>query len=325
MAHNLNINENGKASFVAVGEKAWHGLGSYVNEALTAEQAIVMGGMDYQVKKKNITVAGGKTIPGYFATERQDTKDVLGIVSKDYHIVQNREAFTFFDSIIDKGEAIYQTAGVLGKGERIFVTAKLPSDILVQGEVVENYLLLTSGHDGKSAIQVGFTPVRVVCNNTLTAALNGLQNKVTILHFSNAKEKLETASKIMGMSSIYTSQLNNEFNKMAQVNISDKALRLFIEEVMKPSKETINAETLQNEYSKIFTKTVDGIIDFAHNHPTQTTEAANGTVWGAYNAVSGYFGHIKNYKSQEEKMNDLYFKAGSKRIEKAFSLAISMI
>ena len=324
MAHNLE-SRNGKTSFVAVGEKAWHGLGTYVNEAMTAEQAISLGGLDFTVKKMSIAVAGGGKIPGYFATVRTDTKEALGIVSDAYQVVQNREAFTFFDSIIEQGEAIYQTAGVLGKGEKIFVTAKLPSDILVHGEQVENYLLLTSGHDGKSAIQCGFTSIQVVCNNTLNAALSKLQNKVSILHFSNAKQKLETASKIMGMSSRYTQELNQVFNKMAAVKITDKKLREYIEQVMKPAKETINKETLQIEHSTLFTKKVDAIMEFAIDHPTQKTDAAKGTVWGAYNAISGYFGYLKNYNSQEEKMNDLYFKSGAKKIETASEIAASMM
>jgi phage/plasmid-like protein (TIGR03299 family) len=320
MAHNLET-RNGKTSFVAVGEKAWHGLGQYVDQAMTSEEAIKLGGLDYDVKKQKIAVAGGAVIPGFFATVRQDTKDVLGIVSDDYHVIQDREAFSFFDTIIDQGEAIYQTAGVLGKGEKIFITAKLPSDILVHGEQVENYLLLTSGHDGKSAIQVGFTSIRVVCNNTLNAALRGLQNKVTILHFSNAKQKLQTASKIMGMSSKYTQQLDQTFNRMAEVKITDKQLRSYIEAVLKPTKEQVSAE----DFSKIFTKKVDSVMDFAHNHSTQVTAQASGTVWGAYNAISGYFGYLKTYKSQEEKMNDLYFKGAAKKIEHAFALATDLI
>src|SRR5438046_2382619 len=182
MAHNLET-KDGKTSFVAVGEVAWHGLGTYVEKAMKAEEAIKLGGLDFQVEKRPIQVAGGKTIPNFFANVRTDTKDVLGVVSKDYQIVQNHEAFEFFDQIVDSGEAIYHTAGVLGIGERIFVTAKLPEDILVRGEQVENYLLLTSGHNGRSPIQAGFTSIRVVCNNTLTAALSGLQNKVTIMHY----------------------------------------------------------------------------------------------------------------------------------------------
>lgn len=324
MAHNLEL-KNGKTSFVAVGEKAWHGLGTYVDQAMTAEEVIVQGGLDYTVEKKSIMVCEGKEIPLVKAVVRTDTQDTMGIVTDAYEIIQNREAFSFFDSIIDRGEAIYQTAGVLGKGEKIFVTAKLPNDILVRGESVENYLLLTSGHDGKSAIQVGFTSIRVVCNNTLTAALRGLQNKVSIFHFANAKEKLETASKVMGMASVYTNQLDSIFNKMADVQITDKQLRSYIETVFQPRFETINKETLQKEYSSYFTNTVDDIIKFANNHSTQRTEATQNTVWGAYNAATGYYSYLKGYKNQETKMNDMYFKGGAKKMEYAFDCALSMM
>ncbi|WP_430897677.1 MULTISPECIES: DUF932 domain-containing protein [unclassified Paraflavitalea] len=328
MGHNLHTNEKtGKVSFAAVGEKAWHGLGQYVESAMTAEQAIELGGLDYEVKKKKITVAGGAIIPGYFATVRTDNNVPLGIVSEAYHVVQNRDAFSFFDSIIDQGEAIFQTAGALGKGEQIFITAKLPKDILVNGEQVEQYLILTSGHHGKKggAIQIGFSAIRVVCNNTLQAALRNLSNKITILHFSNAKAKLQTASQIMGMTSSYTTELTESFNKMASVKITDKKLREYIETVMRPASQVITKEELENGYSNRFVKTVDEIMDFAKSHPTQLTDAANGTVWGAYNAISGYLGWVKPYKSQEEKMTDLYFKNGAKRIETAFDVAMSLV
>lgn len=324
MAHNLE-QRNGKTSFVAVGEKAWHGLGTYVDNAMTAEEAITQGGLDFTVEKKTVMVCGGNKIPNVMATVRTDTKDVLGIVTPTYEIVQNREAFAFFDSIVDRGEAIYQTAGVLGKGERIFITAKLPNDILVHGEPVENYLLLSSGHDGKSSIQAGFTNIRVVCQNTLNAALGDLSNKVSVMHFKNAKQKLEAASKVMGMASKYVAGLDTVYNQLAETKITDKQLRAYIEEVMKPRKETINKETMEKEYSTRFVNIADQIFDFAKNHPTQQTDAARNTAWGAYNAISGYFGHLKEYKSQDQKMQDLYFKNGSRKIEMAFDLATALI
>lgn len=323
MAHNLEIRD-GKTSFVAVGEKAWHGLGTYVNEAMTAENAIKLARLDFEVVKKPIMVAGGTKIPGYWATQRRDTKDVLGIVTGMYEVIQNTDAFTFFDSIIDRGEAIYQTAGVLGKGERIFITAKLPEDISVKGDQIENYLLLTSGHDGKSAIQVGFTPIRVVCNNTLNAALGKLKNKVSISHFPSAKEKLKAASQIMGLSSKYTDGINDIFNRMAKVKITDFKLRQYIEEVMKTRREVI-ADQDMKDYSTRFTEKIDGIMSFAKEHDTQHTRAAKGTVWGAFNSITGYYNYIKNYDSQEEKMKDISFKAASQRVEKAFQLASQMI
>lgn len=306
-------------------------------------------GRSILIDKNNRTVAGNKATEGFVASGGKkvliveadrdtlvavkrndldlDTGDALGIVSADYHVVQNRECFAFFDSIVDKGEAIFQTAGALGIGERIFVTAKLPEDILVHGEPVENYLLLTSGHDGKagSAIQVGFTSVRVVCQNTLTAALRGLQNKVTILHFGGAKTKLETAAKVMGMASKYTIGLNDIFNQMAETKITDQQLRKFIEETMRPVSQVVSKEELEEQFSPLFIKKVDQIFDFAKSHDTQVTDAAAGTVWGAYNAISGYYTWMKNYKTQEEKMQDIYYKDGGKRIEKAFQNALSLI
>jgi phage/plasmid-like protein (TIGR03299 family) len=325
MAHNL-ASVNGKTSFAAVGEIAWHGLGQYVEEAMTAEQAIELGGLDYTVVKKPIQVCGGVKIPDMFATVRTDINVPLGIVGDKYEIIQNREAFSFFDTIIESGEAIYQTAGALGKGEKIFITAKLPKDIIVNGEEqINNYLLLTSGHDGRSSIQCGFTSIRVVCNNTLTAALKGLQNKVTVLHYQNAKEKLKIAAQIMGITSKYTQELDQVFNKMATVKITDAKLRLFIEEVMNPAKKQVLTSDELKEYSTMFTNKVDAIMDFAHEHSTQNTDAAKGTLWGAYNAISGHFGYQKNYESNEQKMQDLYFNGGAKRIEKAFNLALSMM
>lgn len=324
MAHNLET-RNGKTSFAAVGQKAWHGLGTYVDQAMTAAQAIELGGINYTVEKRPLQVIGGLEVPNFKATVRTDTNDVLGVVTDNYTVVQNMEAFAFFDNIIEKGEAIFQTVGTLGKGEKIFVTAKLPKDIAVKGEQVENYLLLTTGHDGKTAVQAGFTSVRVVCNNTLTAALSQLQNKISIVHFKNAKEQIAAAADVMGIARFYTDELNQIFNKMAKVKINDTKLREYLEAVLKPRREIINKDTLQTEFSTAFTKKIDAIMDFAHNDPTQTSKEAKGTVWGAYNAVSGYYGHIKNYGSANDRMKDIMFSRGAVKIEKAFDYALALV
>ncbi len=346
MAHNLET-KNGNTSFVAKGERAWHGLGTYVNEPMTAQQVIQLSGMDWEVEKRDIYFDGASSpfitqggvsvveaslsikVPSHKAVVRTDTQDALGIVSKSYTPVQNRDCFGFFDSIIDREEAIYETAGVLGKGERVFLTAKLPDDIRVNNEVVESYILLTNGHDGMNALRAGFTNIRVVCNNTLTAALGNLKNSVTYKHTTNVNQMVKDAASIMGIASVYSKQLEETFNKMSKVRISDRLLRELIENVMKPKPEVMSADAFRTidrkEYSTRFVNTVDSIFHFAKIHPTQVTPEAAGTVWGAYNAVSGYFSHIKEYDNPTKRMGTILYGTGNDAIKKAYELASALV
>src|SRR6266498_1495706 len=124
MSHNLNYNEKtNQHSFVSVKEKAWHGS---ENISANPETDIIIPEIE---------------VPNYYATIRTDTDQVLGVVGKDYEIVQNKDAFTFFDAIVSGDGIMYETAGALGKGERIFITAKLQDYIKVgSDDLIEKYL-----------------------------------------------------------------------------------------------------------------------------------------------------------------------------------------
>jgi len=179
MAHNINYDgQKDKHSFFSVKEKPWHGLGQIVDDYPTSAEALTFAGLDYEVGKlpnKHTLPSGKEIISGTsFFTYRKDNEEVLGdSVGRDYEIVQNTEAFNFFDAIVG-GEGIqYETAGALGKGERIFITAKLPGYIKVGGEdMIEKYLFLTTSHDGFGSITAAFTPTRVVCQNSATCWMN---------------------------------------------------------------------------------------------------------------------------------------------------------
>ena len=160
-----------------VGEKPWHGEGTKLENVATSAEAIEAAGLDWKVEKRGLYFAqtDGTTqlIPGKYATVRTDNQVALGIVGKVYTPLQNKEAFSFFDSIVGVKEAMYHTAGSLGKGERVWILAKLPGYIKVtEDDVVEKYLLLANSHDGSSAVEMLFTPVRVVCQNTLNLAIS---------------------------------------------------------------------------------------------------------------------------------------------------------
>jgi phage/plasmid-like protein (TIGR03299 family) len=325
MAHKLN-ETNGKVSFAPRGEKAWHGLGQYVSEAMTSEQAIELGGLNYTVEKRPLYAPGWEgtmvEAEGHYGNVRTDTNEILGIVKGRYRIVQNKDAFGFFDTIIDKGEAIFETAGALGKGERIFVTAKLPEDMLVRGERVEKYIMLTNSHDGTSTIIAGFTPIRVVCNNTLTAALKKLDNKVSISHTASAESRLKEASRVMGIASKYMDEVNMTFESMTTRKLSDLEMKYFIETVMKNS---IKEDKSDKEASTRMKNLVDQVYSFAITHPTQTTEAAYRTLWGAYNGISGYYNFLKDYKNADQKMKDMNYGYANDKIAKAFDQAVVML
>src|SRR5579872_6566846 len=204
MAHNINFNEKtGQHSFFSVKEKAWHGLGQIVDGYPTSREALRLAGLDFNVvKMPNVhRLQDGTEIvsDNSFFTYRLDTGAILGDkLGSDYNIVQNADAFSFFDAIVGGDGMQYETAGALGKGEKIFITAKLPDYIKVgSDDLIEKYLFLTTSHDGSGSITAAFTPVRIVCQNTLNAALGNSSNSIKIRHTASAEDRLKEAHKVM--------------------------------------------------------------------------------------------------------------------------------
>jgi len=340
MAHNLNFNEQtGKHSFFSVKEKAWHGLGQIVQDYPTSSEAIKFAGLDYKVEKRKLFTYDNENntgnpdteiiipeieVPNFYATMRTDTEEVLGVVGKDYEVVQNADAFSFFDAIVGGDGILYETAGALGKGERIFITAKLPGYIKVgSDDVIEKYLFLSTSHDGFGSITAAFTPIRIVCNNTLNAALRNCSNSIKIRHTQNAKEHLEEAHKVMGISNRLSNELESIFNKWSKVRITDEKLKQLIQLAMVPNKEVLTNIKSGNldELSTAFKNVCDNIYEYTQSAPSQQTETTNGTVFGAYNAITGYFQNVRIYKNDEAKLKSLLFGGtGQLRTQKAFHL-----
>jgi phage/plasmid-like protein (TIGR03299 family) len=327
MAHNLNYNgRTGKYSFFSVQQKAWHNLGQIVGQYPTSTEAIKYAGLDFEVVKSplythstGISISNGGEIkeggnillPGNFATMRTDTNTVLGVVGKDYQIVQNADAFAFFDAIVGGDDGIlYETAGALGNnGERIFITAKLPGYIRVGNgdDVTEKYIFLTTSHDGTGSITAAFTPVRIVCQNTLNAALGNMSNVVRIRHTSGVKQRLENAHKVMGLANQLSTQLEGIFNQWAKVHICDEEVKKLIRLALCPNKETLDAlkKGADDELSTLFKNTVEDAFAYAMMADTQQMNTTRGTVFGAYNAVTGYYQNVRSYKDDESKLQSI--------------------
>ncbi|WP_412468801.1 DUF932 domain-containing protein [Pedobacter sp. KLB.chiD] len=342
MAHNINKNrQTGEYSFFSVKKKAWHGLGSIVDHHPTSEEAIRYAGLDYEVIKSPLftqgrTISIGDSgelieatdimVPNYYATVRADNNTPLGVVGSAYEIVQNREAFTFFDAIVGGGDGIlYETAGALGNGERIFITAKLPDYIRVGkgDDVTEKYLFLTTSHDGSGSITAAFTPVRIVCQNTLNAALHNMSNVVRIKHTAGANQRLKDAHKIMGMANMMSQNLEGIFNKWAKVRINDHEVKKLIQMALAPNKETLDyiKKGADDKLSTVFKNTVDDAFAYAMMSETQQLETTKGTIYGAYNAVTGYFQNVRKYTDQEAKLKSIVLGGTAQlKSQKAFEL-----
>lgn len=342
MAHNLNFNSRtGNYSFFSVKQKAWHGLGQIVEDYPTSEEAIRHAGLDYEVIKAPLFTKGSGIIetsqgieitgteldvPNYFANIRNDNNAVLGVVGKDYQIVQNREAFSFFDAIVGGGDGIlYETAGVLGNGERIFITAKLPDYIRVGNgdDVTEKYIFLTTSHDGTGSITAAFTPIRIVCQNTLNASLRDMSNVVRIRHTSGAKQRLDDAHKVMGLANKLSNEMEGIFNQWAKVKVNDAEVKKLIQLALCPNKETLQhlQKGREEEISTVFKNTVDDAFAYAMISDSQQMETTKGTLFGAYNAVTGYYQNVRNYKDSEAKLQSIVMGGTAQlKSQKAFEL-----
>lgn len=338
MAHNLNYNEKTeKYSFFSTKEKAWHNLGTVVEHYPTSAEALRFAGLDYTVEKRPLfTVDNGYLnkenefeyseieVSNYFATLRNDTDQVLGVVGKDYQIVQNVQAFEFFDSIVGGSEGIlYETAGALGKGERIFITAKLPDYIRVgRNDCIEKYLFLTTSHDGYGSITAAFTPTRIVCNNTLNAAMHNKTNCIRIKHTSNVQDRLRVAHRLLGLSNQLANELEQVYNNWSRIKITDTNLKELIQIAMSPNKET--TEALRNgqldEVSTLYKNTINNLFEYAMVSPSQQMETTKGTLFGVYNAITGYYQNVCNYKDEESKLKSIMYGTGLQRGQKTFDL-----
>ncbi len=313
MAHEINFNtKKGTHSFASAVEPAWHKLGQVLPNLMTAKEAIENANLDYTVEKRELYILTNPTAEEdaddygetmttdrAFANVRTDSNEVLGVVGCKYHIVQNSECFSFFDSIVDQGAAIYETAGALGNGERIFITAKLPDTMKIGQDIIEKYLFLTSSHDGSGGIMAAFTPTRIVCANTLRMALNNRTGEVNIRHTASAGFELRQAAQLMGIVVEKSDEMERNYNRFSKIRCDDNLMMNLLKEVFKPT------DTQMIDASKWVSTRAEDVMNYHHTHQTQQTPETSGTLYGMVNAVSGFYQNEHKFKSNAHKLNSI--------------------
>jgi len=309
--------------------KVWQILGRTITHCKTSAEAMTAAGLDFEVvKRPNIHAlpSGANVISdnSYF-TFRTDTEAVLGDkIGKDYEVVQNIDQFAFFDSIVENyGGVHYESAGSLAFGQLTYITAKLPDYIRVgKNDLIDNYLFLTSTHDGTGSMTIAFTPVRIYCSNTLNAALKNCSNAIKIRHTASAAEKLKSAHQMLGLSNQLSTELEAIFNRWSRIRITDPEVKRLIQLAMTPNKETY--EKLKTgrdeELSSHFNNTVSSVFDYYHTADSQQENTTKGTLFGMYNAVTGYYQNVRNYNDNEAKFKSIMAGTGLQRNQTAFDL-----
>lgn len=340
MGHNIEYNaRRGRHSFFSLKEPAWHGLGQIVQDAVTSEQAIKLAGLDFTVEKREVFTKPNPNndlhlleVPNTFCLLRTDLNVILNkggrTVTSAYEVVQNVEAFEFFDNIVGSKQAIFETAGALGNGERIFVTAKLPSNFRILGsnDIIENYLLFTSSHDGSSAVEVMFTPIRVVCNNTLTLALSRNVNKISMRHTSNVKDKLAQAARLMGLYKIYDTEFQELISKLAreqmtELEVTDKVGKLIFTDGEQElwRKAEYRLENVA-EISVRKRNQFDTMYDSIESAVGQ--DSFRGSKLWFINGVSSFLNNVKEYKGQDQKFEYVMYGGGQQLLNKALNIVM---
>lgn len=282
----------------------WHDLGTVVEGKLTAQDAIVEAGLDWSVEQRDavVRVSGGDgtkseyaVVPNQFHNMRTSDKHVVGTVGNRYHVLQNREAFTFMDDLADDSRPKYVSAGSLFGGSTVWMLMQLPEQINLtdsDDESINQYILLRNSHDGSTAVTAAVTPIRVVCNNTLTMALQGTRRQYNVRHTQTMQGKLTEANKVLGIAKGYGKALEAVGKEMIAASFSNAEFDAFLESLVPTEDKMRELASSDKEKHAGLTRALnkqDEIKSIYHNTPD--LQNIKGTKWGAFQAIVDYNDH----------------------------------
>ena len=283
MAHQLTQRKNGFIEFAATGPRTevWHGLGQYLEEGASIDVWKEQAGMDWQIERTPVMFdVNGQTIQDdtRHVLYRNDNQAVLGVMSKDYRIVQPGEVLEFFRDLTEDNKMHLSAAGTLFNGSRYWATAKTNhSAEIVAGDKIDGYLLLVSSADGTLSTFARFTSTRVVCNNTLQVALNGkTNNAVKVTHAANFDAKKVKID--LGLLDEAWDGFIGNLRKMAETSVTDDQAEKFFLKLITPKDSAIDMELLKTQ------RHLDAMMHFYKNG--SGAEYSNGTAWGLLNSVT---------------------------------------
>lgn len=294
------------------GQTPWHGLGKEVPADLSPEQMMIAAGLDWKVEpiKTYAEIQGKQVYTGMNALVRSTDSHILDVVPDTWNPLQNEEAFEFFNDFVKAGDMSMNTAGSLRNGQIVWGLAKVNESFdLFDGDVVDSYLLFTCPHKFGQSIDVRLTPIRVVCNNTITLALGQkVDNMVKVSH--RRKFDGDQVKMTLGIAS----EKMEKYKEMAEFLGNKKASQ---ETMVEYITRVFPAMSKTKEVSKPAQKAI-AVIE---SQPG--AQYAEGTFWQAFNAVTFTIDHILG-RTQETRLSSAWYGPNRQRKIDALKLAVEM-
>lgn len=280
MAHEIE-------SMFSVREKPWHysmtsDVTKIIQEAPTSEEALIAAGLNWDVNSEPIYQEGNILIPGWKLNKRSTDGAQLGVVTDKYAIVQNKDAFAFTDSLLGEG-CRYETAGSLRGGRTVWLLAKMPETKVV-GDVVDPYICFTNSHDGSGAVRCIMTPIRVVCNNTLNAALSGFRRGWSTRHIGDISSKLAEAKSTLELANGYMKSLDEVGDVLANTFVDEEQVHEFVDKLFAVPEDASDRTRTNSDIAK---------SQFISCYFAPDIEKFRNTAWGVFNAAADFGTHAK--------------------------------
>jgi phage/plasmid-like protein (TIGR03299 family) len=320
MAHQLE-------NMAYFGQTPWHGLGNRLTPKQPLEVWVQQSGMDFHIKESTVRFmaeASGNlgaihSFPEQKVLYRSDSKEPLSVVSQRYKIVQPREILEFYRDLTQLSGYELETAGVLKGGRKFWALARTGQSTALKGkDVVNGYLLLATSCDGTLATTATPTTIRVVCNNTLTFALNGAERAIKVPH--STRFEAQAVKQQLGIAVAQWDTFMYRMRTLAERKVkSHEAMNYLLRVLSDVQPGNADTSALSNERA---INKVQRLYD-GQGHGAEL-DSAKGTAWGLLNAVTEYVDHEKRSKSSEHRLDSAWFGQGAALKQRALEVALQM-
>lgn len=322
MSHELTI-KNGVAEMAYVGEEPWHGLGQKLEVGASIDTWKIAAGMDWNISRSRVRF-GDATNPQIFDKHhvlfRSDNKEPLSVVGKDYKIMQPGEVLEFFRDLTEQAGFVLDTAGTLFGGRKFWALAKIGDTAVVSGDdKVDGYLLLATSCDGTMRTQAKFVATRVVCNNTLTVAVNHEHGKKVVHTSHRSIFDPKSVKNELGIATGSFHTFMQQARNLSKVVMTERKAQEFIDNLLKDTKFVTAEDVAKSRPSMKIMELFRG------SAMGGTLLGAEGTAWGTVNAVTEFVDHHAKAKTASHLVESSLLGRGDQLKTEAFNRALSLI